>query len=63
MAPLLLRPLSMVDAVPPPEDDEERISKRVVYEHSTSSGQNIGAIIVIVVIAIAIVVFIFMKMR
>ena len=59
----LLRPLSMPDAVPPPDEDEERVSKRVVYEHSTSSSQNLGAIIAIVVIAVALVVFIFMKMH
>jgi small neutral amino acid transporter SnatA (MarC family) len=58
MALLLLRPLSM-----PLNDDEEQISKKVVYEHQTSSGQNLGAIIAIVVIALALVVFIFLKMR
>ena len=46
----------------PPEDDE-RVSKRVVYEHSTSARQNTGAIIAITLIAIAVVVFIFMQIR
>ena len=63
MALLLLQPLSMPDEARPPDEDEERVSKRVVYEHSTSSSQNLGAIIAIVVIAIALVVFIFMKMH
>ncbi|HKO58558.1 MAG TPA: hypothetical protein VJ276_22015 [Thermoanaerobaculia bacterium] len=46
--------------IPP---DDERVSKKVVYEHTTSARQNIGVIIAIVVLAIALVVFIVMQMR
>jgi len=35
----------------------------VVYEHTTSSRQNIGVIIAIVVLALALVVFIVMQVR
>lgn len=59
MALPLLRLRSMSD-IPP---DDEHVSKKVVYEHTTSSRGNIGAIIAIVVIAIALVVFIFMQMK
>lgn len=45
-----------------PQDDE-RISKRVVYEHSTSSKGSTGIIIAIIVIAIALVAFIVVQMR
>lgn len=48
--------------VQPPED-EERISKRVVYEHQTSARQNRGAMIAITLIAIATIVFIFMQLH
>ena len=47
----------------PPPEDEERISKRVVYEHQTSARQNRGAIIAIVFLALATLVFIFMHMH
>jgi hypothetical protein len=51
-------------SVPPQHDDnEERVSKRVVYEHTTASGNSTGVIIAIVVIAIVIVAWIFMHMR
>ena len=59
MAPPLLRLPTMSD-VPP---DDERVSKKVVYEHSTSARGNVGMIIAIVVIAIALVVFIVMQMK
>jgi hypothetical protein len=58
LAPPLLHPPGM----PEPEDDE-RISKKVVYEHSTSSRMNPGIIIAIVVIAVALVVFILTHMH
>jgi hypothetical protein len=61
----LLRPLSMPDPNDPLNDDE-RVSKRVVYEHVSSSGssrQSGTVIIVLAVIAIVIIAFIFMKMR
>ncbi len=48
-------------AVEPEED--EHISRQVVYEHTTSSRQNIGVIIAIVVLALALVVFIVMQVR
>lgn len=44
-------------------DDEERVSKRVVYEHTTSARQNTGAIIAIIIIAVALIVFIVMHMN
>jgi hypothetical protein len=44
-------------------DDDERVSKRVVYEHSTSAKSNTGAIIAIVVIALALVIFIVMNLH
>ena len=49
-----------------PLNDDERVSKRVVYEHVSSSGsskQSGIVIAVLVVIAIAIVAFIFMRMH
>lgn len=55
----MLRLPTMSD-VPP---DDERVSKKVVYEHSTSARGNVGMIIAIVVIAIALVVFIMMQMK
>jgi uncharacterized membrane protein len=49
--------------VPPHDDNEERVSKRVVYEHTTATGNSTGVIIAIVVIAVIIVVYIVMHMR
>ena len=49
-------------SIQPPEEDE-RISKRVVYEHETSSRQNKGAIIAITLIALATIVFIVMQLH
>lgn len=46
-----------------PPDEEERISKKVVYTHETSSRQNMGAIIAITLLALGTIVFIFMQMR
>jgi hypothetical protein len=48
-------------AVEPEED--EHISRQVVYEHTTSSRQNVGVIIAIVVLALALVVFIVILVR
>ena len=65
MALLLLRLLHMPDPNDPLTDDE-RVSKKVVYEHVSSSGSSrqVGTIIIVlVVIALAIVAFIFMRMR
>lgn len=65
MALLLLRPLTMQDPNDPLTDDE-RVSKRVVYEHVSSSGsskQSGIVIAVIFVIALIIVGFIFMQMK
>jgi hypothetical protein len=45
------------------QEDDEHISKKVVYEHSTSAGPNFGAIIFIVVVALAILAFIIVQMR
>ena len=61
MALLLLCPPSMAE----PEEDE-RVSRKVVYEHSASSGSSwpVGWTIgIIAVIAIAIVVYIVMHLR
>jgi hypothetical protein len=51
---------------PPIEPDDERVSRKVVYETSASSGssrQMTGTVIAILVIAIALVVFILMRMH
>jgi hypothetical protein len=58
MAPPLLLSPGM-----PESEDEERVSKRVVYEHSTSSGNNAPAIIIAAIIALALVVYIVMHLR
>jgi hypothetical protein len=57
---LPLLPRKSMSDVPP---DDERVSKKVVYEHSTSARGNMGAIIAIVVIAIALLVFILTHMK
>ena len=49
-----------------PLNDDERVSKRVVYEHVSSSGssrQSGIVIAVIVVIALVIIGFIYMQMK
>ena len=49
-----------------PLTDDERVSKRVVYEHVSSSGtsrQSAVVIVVLGVIAIALIAFIFMRMH
>ena len=49
-----------------PTDDDERVSRKVVYEHTESSGssRSIGiTILVIVVIAIALVGYILMHVH
>ena len=49
-----------------PLTDDERVSKRVVYEHVSSSGtsrQSAIMIAVLVVIAIALIAFIFLRIR
>ena len=61
MALLLLNLLSMPDP-----NDDEIVSKKVVYEHVSSSGsakQSGIAIAVLVVVALCIVAFIFMQMK
>jgi hypothetical protein len=50
-------------SVPPHDDNEERVSKRVVYEHTTATGNSAGVIIAIVIVAVVIIAFIFMHMR
>jgi len=46
------------------ENEEERVSKKVIIEHSSGSGrQNLPMIVTLVLIALAIVIFIFMKMN
>ncbi len=49
-------------ATQPPEDDE-RVSRQVVYEHTTSTRQNIGAIIAIIVVALLLIAFILVQLR
>ena len=49
-----------------PLNDDERVSKRVVYEHTSSGGtsrQTAITIAVIAVIAVVIVAYIFMHLR
>jgi hypothetical protein len=50
-------------SVPPHDENEERVSKRVVYEHTTATGNATGVIIAIVIVAILIVAYIFMHMK
>jgi hypothetical protein len=50
----------------PPTDDDERVSRKVVYEHTETSGssRSMGiTIIVIVVLAIVIIGYILMHMH
>jgi hypothetical protein len=50
----------------PPIDDDERVSRKVVYEHTETSGSSRSVsitMIVIVVLAIAIVGYILMHMH
>lgn len=49
--------------VPPHDENEERVSKRVVYEHTTASGNAAGVIIAIVVVAVIIIAYIFLHMK
>lgn len=55
MAPTLLPPTSMAD-----EDNKEEVSRKVVYEHvsSTSTGTSATAWIIIGVLAIALLAYI-----
>lgn len=56
----------MADDPNDPLKSDERVSKRVVYEHVSSSGtskQSAVVIIVLVVIALVLIGFIFMRMR
>jgi hypothetical protein len=49
-----------------PTDDDERISRKVVYEHTESSGSSrsmVVTILVIAVIAIALIGYILMHMH
>jgi hypothetical protein len=50
-------------SVPPQDDNEERVSKRVVYEHTTATGNSTGVIIAIVVVAVIIIAYIVMHMH
>jgi uncharacterized protein HemX len=52
--------------MPEPNEPDDRVTKKVVYEHVASSGssrQNIVVILVLVVIALAIIGYIFMHMH
>lgn len=65
MALQLLRLLRMPDPNDPLNDDEH-VSKRVVYEHTSTSGtsrQTAITIAVIVVLAIILIAFIFTRMH
>jgi hypothetical protein len=59
VAPRLLAHLSMAEE---PEEDE-RVSKRVVYEHTTSSRNNAPALIVGALLALALIVYIVMHLH
>ena len=53
-------------SMPEPNEPDDRVTKKVEYEHVTSSGssrQNIVVILVLVVIALAIIGYIFMHMH
>ena len=63
MAPHLLLMLSMPDPNDQPEDE---VSRKVVYEHVSTSGtskQNVIVIVVLLVIALALVGWILMHMH
>ncbi len=45
-----------------PEDDE-RVSRQVVYEHTTSTRQNTAAIIAIIVVALLLIAFVILQVR
>ena len=63
VAPRLLPTSSMPE---PTEPEEEHVSKKVIYEHTATSGtsrQNAIVIIVLVVIALALIGYIFMHMH
>lgn len=65
MALQLLRLLRMPDPNDPLNEDEH-VSKRVVYEHTSTSGtsrQTAITIVVIVVLAIILIAFIFARMH
>lgn len=47
----------------PEPEEEERVTKRVIVEHTTSSRQNVGVFIAIAVLAIALIAFIVTQMR
>jgi len=52
--------------MPEPNEPNDEVRKRVVYEHVSTSGttrQNAVMIVVLLVIALAIVAFIFMHMH
>ncbi len=44
-------------------DDDERVSRQVVYEHTTSTRQNTAAIIAIIVVALLLIAFVLMQIR
>lgn len=63
MAPHLLPNLSMSQ---PPTDDDERVSRKVVYETTETSGSSHSAgitIIIIVVLALVLIGYILMHMH
>ncbi len=52
--------------MPEPNEPDDQIRKKVVYEHVTTSGSsrmNVGVIVVLVVIALLLVGYIFMHMH
>jgi hypothetical protein len=44
-------------------EEEEHVSRQVVYEATTSSSRNIGAIIAIIVVALALIAFILVQLK
>ncbi len=52
--------------MPEPNEPEEELRKKVVYEHVTTSGtsrQNLIVIVVLLVLALVLVGYIFMRMH
>lgn len=58
--------LTMLSMQPPQNEDDEYVSRKVIVEHSASSGSSgstIGVIIAIAVIALLLVVYILMHLH
>ncbi len=49
--------------MPEPNEPEEEVTKRVVYEHVSTSRQNAAVIIILIVIAVALIGYIVMHIH